>query len=137
MGKWKSGFLAIILLVVLACAGFAAGNPVTLNVLFMKQASYSEQDINNMTAEFQKLNPQIKVSAEYVPYEALHDKIVTAAASGSGYDIVLFDVIWPAEFATQGILRDITSEIPKPMIDQVFSGAWESSRYKDRYYGIP
>jgi multiple sugar transport system substrate-binding protein len=137
MSKWKSGFLAIILLIALACAGFAAGNPVTLNVLFMKQASYSEQDINNMTAEFQKLNPQIKVSAEFVPYEALHDKIVTAAASGSGYDIVLFDVIWPAEFATQGILRDITSEIPKPMIDQVFSGAWESSRYKDRYYGIP
>ena len=71
------------------------------------------------------MNPQIKVSAEYVPYEALHDKIVTAAASGSGYDIVLFDVIWPAEFATQGILRDITNEIPKSMIDQVFAGAWE------------
>ncbi|HET6485562.1 MAG TPA: sugar ABC transporter substrate-binding protein, partial [Spirochaetia bacterium] len=91
----------------------------------------------NMTAEFQKLNPQVTVSPEYVPYEALHDKIVTAAASGSGYDIVLFDVIWPAEFANQGILRDITNDIPKSMIDQVFAGAWESSRYKNHYYGVP
>jgi multiple sugar transport system substrate-binding protein len=137
MGKGKLGFLVILLMIAAVGMGFAAGNDVTLNVLFMKQAAYSEQDINNMTAEFQKLNPQVHVTPEYVPYEALHDKIVTAAASGSGYDIVLFDVIWPAEFAAQGILRDITSEIPKTMIDQVFSGAWESSVYKGRYYGIP
>ncbi len=136
MNLRKLGFLVVLVMIVLAGAGFA-DNPVTLNVLFMKQASYSEQDINNMTTEFQKANPQIKITPEYVPYEALHDKIVTAAASGSGYDIVLFDVIWPAEFASQGILRDITNEIPKSMIDQVLPGAWESSRYNDHYYGIP
>ncbi|HUX21330.1 MAG TPA: extracellular solute-binding protein, partial [Spirochaetia bacterium] len=50
---------------------------------------------------------------------------------------VLFDVIWPAEFAKQGILRDITNQIPKSMIDQVLSGAWASSDYNGHYYGIP
>jgi multiple sugar transport system substrate-binding protein len=137
MDSRKLGFLVIVLMIVLAGVGFSAGNPVTLSVLFMKQASYSEQDINNMTAEFEKQHPDIKISPEYVPYEALHDKIVAAAASGSGYDIVLFDVIWPAEFANQGILRDITNEIPESMISGVLPGAWESSRYNDHYYGIP
>ena len=111
--------------------------PVKLSALFMKQASYSEQDVRNMTAEFEKENPSITISLEFVSYEALHDKIIAAAASGSGYDVILIDVIWPAEFATQGILRDITKEIPKPMINKVFSGAWDTVLYKGRYYGIP
>ncbi len=40
-----------------------------------------------------------KVNLEFVPYEGLRDKTLLAQGSG-GYDVVLFDVIWPAEFAT-------------------------------------
>ena len=48
-----------------------------------------------------------------MPYEALHDKIVAAQGAGSGgYDVVLFDVIWPAEFATKGFLLDVTDKNP-------------------------
>ena len=41
MDKRKLGILVVLLTAILAWTGFAA--PVTLNVLFMKQASYSEQ----------------------------------------------------------------------------------------------
>ena len=90
----------------LACPdrrSLAAAADVTLNALFMKQAAYSEDDVRAMTADFEKANPGIKVNLEFVPYEALHDKIVAAQGAGSsGYDVVLFDVIWPAEFGIQG-----------------------------------
>ena len=63
-------------------AGFLAAGPAaadtTLNALFMKQAAYSEDDVRAMTADFEKANPAIKVNLEFVPYEALHDKIVAA-----------------------------------------------------------
>ena len=36
-----------------------------------------------MTADFEKDNPGIKVNLEFVPYEALHDKIVAAQGSGA------------------------------------------------------
>src|SRR5437867_2493283 len=71
----------------------------SIRALFMKQAGYSEDNIRAMTAGFQKANPSIKVTTDFVSYEALHDKIVAAAPAGT-YDVVLIDVIWPAEFGT-------------------------------------
>src|SRR5262249_53166074 len=81
----------------------AFADTTTINALFMAQAAYSEQNIRDMTAAFEKDNPDIKVNLELVPYEALHDKTVLAQG-GSGYDVVLYDVIWPAEFATNKVL---------------------------------
>jgi multiple sugar transport system substrate-binding protein len=82
----------------------------SLNALFMAQAAYSEADVRAMTEAFTKANPDIKVNLEFVPYEGLHDKTVLAQGSG-GYDVVLFDVIWPAEYATNNVLVDVSSRI--------------------------
>jgi multiple sugar transport system substrate-binding protein len=76
----------------------AGSGKVTLNNLFQQQAGYSAADLAGMTAAFEKANPHIKVNNTLVAYEALHDKIVAAAPAGT-YDVVLGDVIWPAEFA--------------------------------------
>jgi multiple sugar transport system substrate-binding protein len=84
---------------------------VKLNALFMKQAGYSDEHVKAMTAAFTAANPNITVNVESVPYEALHDKIVAAAPAGT-YDVVLVDVIWPAEFASKGLLDDLTAKIP-------------------------
>ncbi len=80
----------------------------TINALFMAQAAYSEADVRAMTDAFTKANPDVKVNLEFVPYEGLHDKTVLAQGSGGGYDVVLFDVIWPAEYATNKVLVDVT-----------------------------
>ena len=109
---------------------------MAFNALFMKQAAYSEDDIKAMTTDFEKANPDIKVNLEFVPYEALHDKTIAAAASG-GYDVVLFDVIWPAEYATNGFLQDVTSRINKADVPKIFPGAWTTVMYEGKYYGLP
>lgn len=108
----------------------------TLNALFMKQAGYSVDNINAMTASFEKANPGIKVNPTYVAYEALHDKIVAAAPAGS-YDVVLIDVIWPAEFATKGIVKDVTSRYPGSWKTEMFGGALTTPSYRNKYYGVP
>src|SRR5215471_15264457 len=93
---------------------------VKLSAIFMSQAAYSEADVRNMTADFEKANPDIKVNLEFVPYEALHDKIVAAQGAGAGgYDVALFDVIWPAEFAKKGFLKDVTERVPAGLNDQI------------------
>ena len=96
----------------------------TLNALFMAQAAYSEADVRAMTDAFTKANPDIKVNLEFVPYEGLHDKTVLAQGSGSGYDVVLFDVIWPAEYAANNVLVDVSSRITDEMKKGVLPGAW-------------
>lgn len=109
-----------------------------INALFMSQAAYSENDIRAMTADFSKLHPDVKVNLEFVPYEALHDKIVAARGAGSnGYDVVLFDVIWPAEFTKFGLLQDVTSKVSKEDASKIFDGAMTTVTYQDKVWGMP
>ncbi|NNH85916.1 extracellular solute-binding protein [Rhizobium laguerreae] len=109
----------------------------TLNALFMAQAAYSEADVRAMTDAFAKANPDIKVNLEFVPYEGLHDKTVLAQGSGGGYDVVLFDVIWPAEYATNKVLVDVSSRLTDEMKKGVLPGAWTTVQYDGKYYGLP
>lgn len=107
-----------------------------ITALFMQQAGYSEDDVKGMTADFQAANPKIKVKTEFVAYEALHDKIVTAAPAGT-YDVVLIDVIWPAEFGTKKIVSDVTDQFPEAWKSDMLGGALTTAKYRDRFYGVP
>ena len=118
--------------------GSATAEDLTLNALYMKQAAYSEDDIRAMTTAFEKGNPGIHVNLEFVPYEALHDKIVAAQGAGSsGYDVVLFDVIWPAEFGKKGFLQDVTARIPADFNGKIYDGAWTTVDYDGKRWGMP
>ncbi|MBB1251155.1 extracellular solute-binding protein [Rhizobium sp. G21] len=108
-----------------------------INALFMAQAAYSEADVRAMTEAFTKANPDVSVNLEFVPYEGLHDKTVLAQGSGGGYDVVLFDVIWPAEYASNNVLVDVSSRITDEMKKGVLPGAWTTVQYDGKSYGMP
>src|SRR3954470_2187220 len=114
----------------------ASGQQVTLHNLFQQQAGYSADDVAGMTARFEKANPNIKVNNTLVSYEALHDKIVSAAPAGT-YDVVLGDCIWPAEFGSKGIVRVISDLVKQLPDNQIFPGAIQMAQYKGKYYGMP
>ncbi|MGH6930830.1 MAG: ABC transporter substrate-binding protein, partial [Dongiaceae bacterium] len=118
-------------------AGPAAHAEATINALFMSQAAYSEQNVRDMTADFMAANPDIKVNLEFVPYEGLRDKTLLSQGAGAGYDVVLFDVIWPAEYAENKVLIDVTDRITADMKSQIMPGAWTTVDYKSRAYGMP
>ncbi|MGH2867410.1 MAG: extracellular solute-binding protein [Solirubrobacteraceae bacterium] len=114
----------------------SSGGKVTLNNLFQQQAGYSATDLAGMTAAFEKANPSIKVNNTLVAYEALHDKIIAAAPAGT-YDVVLGDVIWPAEFGSKGIVKDISAKVNSLATSQIFPGALVMADYRGKYYGMP
>jgi multiple sugar transport system substrate-binding protein len=121
-----------------ALMGSSGGHAETaLNALFMSQAAYSEDDVRAMTADFMKEHPDIKVNLEFVPYEGLRDKTLLAQGAGSGFDVVLFDVIWPAEFAQNKVLRDVTDRVTPDMNKGVLPGAWTTVEYSGKRYGMP
>ncbi|TQC75742.1 MULTISPECIES: extracellular solute-binding protein [Pantoea] len=132
--QMKGCFAAVLF----ACAGSAAAATTTLNALFMTQAAYSENDIRAMTQAFQTAHPDVQVNLEFVPYEALHDKIVAArGAGGNGYDVVLFDAIWPAEFSKFDLLQDVSSRISADEKEKIFPGAMNTVVFKDKTLGMP
>ncbi|GKO69847.1 extracellular solute-binding protein [Klebsiella variicola] len=109
-----------------------------INALFMTQAAYSENDIRAMTSDFEKQHPDVKINLEFVPYEALHDKIVAArGAGGNGYDVVLFDAIWPAEFSRFDLLQDVSSRIAADEREKIFPGAMNTVVYQGKTLGMP
>jgi multiple sugar transport system substrate-binding protein len=127
----------VVSMLVGAAFAYPAMAETTLNALFMAQAAYSEADVRAMTDAFTASNPDIKVNLEFVPYEGLHDKTVLSQGSGSGYDVVLFDVIWPAEYAENNVLVDVTDRITADMKDGVLPGAWTTVEYTGKRYGMP
>ncbi|WP_027233011.1 extracellular solute-binding protein [Phyllobacterium sp. UNC302MFCol5.2] len=134
----KSVQTALLGATLLGAALFSPAHAETkINALFMAQAAYSEADVRAMTEAFTKANPDISVNLEFVPYEGLHDKTVLAQGSGGGYDVVLFDVIWPAEYATNKVLTDVTDKITPEMKSGVLPGAWTTVEYDGKRYGMP
>ncbi|MFH8133261.1 extracellular solute-binding protein [Pantoea osteomyelitidis] len=124
-------------LTALLISGYASA-ATELSALFMSQAAYSESDVRAMTADFEKAHPDIHINLEFVPYEALHDKIVAARGAGSnGYDVVLFDDMWPAEFSKFNMLKDVTSDFTPELKSKIFAGALTTVTWKDKQYGMP
>ena len=101
--------LAIAAAMTLAVAAPVFADDVTLNALFMKQAGYSEEDVTAMTQAFTE-ETGIAVNPTFVAYEELAPKILTSAATG-GYDVILGDCIWPAQFAKAGLVLDVTDKV--------------------------
>ena len=125
-----SGFLAAAM-----CAAPVMAEDVTLNALFMKQAGYSEDDVNAMTQAFTE-STGIQVNPTFVAYEELAPKILTSATSG-GYDVILGDCIWPAQFAKAGLVLDVTDRVEELDLDDIYQGALDATKYEGKYYGMP
>ena len=133
----KTTIIALLMALVLSlgCVAWCDSGQVTINALFMKQAGYSEDDTTAGTKEFEKENPNIKVQLTFVPYEALEQKIITSASSGS-FDVVLSDGPFTPKFAEAGIVQPITG-LSAADIKDIFSGALEAGKYKGKLYGMP
>ncbi|MFB6725217.1 extracellular solute-binding protein [Kribbella sp. NPDC056345] len=113
-----------------------SGSSGEIRALFMKQAAYTEADVTKMTASFTAANPGIKVTPEFVAYEALHDKIVAAGPAGT-YDVVLIDVIWPAEFGSKKMITDVSGQWPAAWKTEMLAGAIDTAEYDGKLYGVP
>ncbi|GAP09444.1 carbohydrate ABC transporter substrate-binding protein, CUT1 family [Bellilinea caldifistulae] len=136
-------FVVVLLaLVVMSAAGCAspqqASGPKVVKVLAMQQAGPTPEEMNAIVAKFNQSSPNVKVEIEYVSYDALHDKIVTAMATNPpSYDVVLVDDIWYAEFVKNGYLWDVTDKIDQNTKQEVFSTAWDITSVNGRIYGMP
>jgi multiple sugar transport system substrate-binding protein len=108
----------------------------TVNILLMKQAGWTEEDWAGVITSFTTANPGITVNPTFVAYEALHDKIVAAAAAGT-FDVIHMDVIWPPEFAEKKMILDVTDRVPANWKTEMQGGALQAALYKDKFYGAP
>jgi ABC-type glycerol-3-phosphate transport system substrate-binding protein len=88
---------------------------------------------------FEKSHPSINVEQVAVPYDSLHQKLLTATAGGTLPDVVRSDIIWVPELANLGVLAPLDKQMKdfKSLAAATFPGALATNAWKGHYYGLP
>ncbi|RUS48997.1 sugar ABC transporter substrate-binding protein [Cohnella sp. AR92] len=119
-----------------ASSGTSGGGSTTLKVWFMG-TSDSVEPIAKM---YEEKNPGVKVDVQAIPWDAAHDKLLTAVASKEGPDVIQMGTTWIPEFAEAGALLDLAPYIEKdPALkaDNFFDGAIQTTQFNGVTVGIP
>ena len=82
-------------------------------------------ELGDFAAAFADDNPDATVEVTAIPWEAAHDKIANAIASGETPDVTLLGTTWMGEFAESGGIEPT----PEGLVDEAdfFEGAWGST----------
>jgi multiple sugar transport system substrate-binding protein len=115
----------------------------TTTITFWHAYSSDSPEVKTLTTVliplFQKSHPSIKVEQVAVPYDSLHQKLLTATAGGTLPDVVRSDIIWVPELANLGVLAALDKQLKdfKSIARGTFPGALATNAWKGHYYGLP
>jgi multiple sugar transport system substrate-binding protein len=137
----KAKFLLLVLLMLGVVQISTAQEPVTITFWH----TYNEVSPENQTLVetvipmFEAEHPNIKVESVPYPYDGFRQALLTSAAGGEGPDLVRLDIIWSPEFAEQGILMNLSEQMPdfEEYAAAVFPGPLSTNAYNGSYYGLP
>lgn len=131
--------LAGILLGTSACTEKSPDGNITLvfkhSKLFGDPAAFER-----LLARFERENPGIKVKDETLPSSSDEQHqfyAINLQAQSSNFDVMALDVIWVAEFARAGWLRDITPLLPAAQRKDFFPGPIAAVTHGGRIYAVP
>lgn len=88
---------------------------------------------------FNAMYPGITVEHQEIPYDDLRQKLVTGLAGGILPDVLRADIIWVPEFADQGALLALDTEMDDfaTISAGMFPGPVSTNKWGDHYYGLP
>lgn len=140
--------LAISLCLVVAITATSAGARVdgarkTTTITFWNAYSSDGPEVARLNKVlipyFEKTHPGIVVKDVPIPYDSLHQKLVTAVAGGQLPDLVRSDIIWVPELANLGVLQPLDQQLKdfKSLAARVYPGPLATNYWKGHYYGLP
>jgi multiple sugar transport system substrate-binding protein len=119
----------------------AQGEPIELQYWTYQQSEAKIDEINSVAIdEFEKMNPNVKIKLNVIPYEEYRDKLLVSVQGGNPPDISAVDQIWNSEFAMSGAilpLDDYLKDSDMISKDIFFEGCWDSCVYDGQVWGIP
>jgi multiple sugar transport system substrate-binding protein len=133
----RSMIASAILLPALFSLSAQAADPVTLR--------YAVWDKNQLAAEqqiaknFEKENPDIKIDIELTPAAQYFVKLDAAAAGGVAPDIFWINMPYFIQYAKNGLLEPLNSDIEKSKLDMnnIVASSVKAYQYKGQQLAIP
>lgn len=96
--------------------------------------------VQELTREFERQNPAIRVDVQQIPWSAAHEKLLTAYVGRSTPDLAQLGNTWMAEFAALKALEPLGAWIESSSaVDSsaYFPGIWETNVIDGEPFGIP
>ncbi len=133
-------WLWTILLLLAAGPGICAEAPQAETIVFWYGASPSEWSAyKEMVAEFEDLNPGIKVNAMLVPQKYVERKLILSVAGGVPPDVVRFYAHLGGELMSRGGLEPLDDLVKADKFDlsDFYSVGLKQNSFGGKLYGIP
>jgi multiple sugar transport system substrate-binding protein len=86
-----------------------SGGDVTIEFAQWWEPELPDGEFRALMDEFEEQNPGIKVELISGPYAATKEQLFAGAASGTMPDVVGLDGAWVSDFASQGVITDLTA----------------------------
>jgi multiple sugar transport system substrate-binding protein len=122
-------------------SGSPAAEPVEITYWHAYSADSNEikQLENVVIPGFEAANPGITVNAVAVPYDDLHQKLITAVAGDELPDVVRADIIWVPQLANLGVLEPLDESMPGfgEIAAAVYPGPLATAEWGGSHYGLP
>jgi multiple sugar transport system substrate-binding protein len=137
--RWAGMLGALCTLPLLASCG-QQQDPRTTVVLKHSKLFGDPAPFRSLLAEFERHHPDLAVREETLPSSSDEQHqfyAVNLQAKSASFDVLAVDVIWVAEFAAAGWLRDLSHLLPAQERSGFFSGPIEAVTYAGRSYAIP
>jgi multiple sugar transport system substrate-binding protein len=130
------------LAVLTGCSGSPSGgsssSSTTLNLLDEFTTAPASPKLDALIKEYETANPGVKIVRTSVPQGQGVTKLTQGVASGSAPDVVFFDSPNTQQYASQGLVADLTSKVTGwATKSQYYPGAWSSTQYNGGTYSIP
>jgi multiple sugar transport system substrate-binding protein len=93
-----------------------------------------------LVPEFERRNPGISVKVQMIPWNAAHEKLLTAFAGRALPDMCQLGNTWIPEFRQLDALEDLDPWIAQSAVvrsSAYFPGVWESNVIDSAAYGVP
>ena len=106
---------AVTLLTVAGCApsttgdGGDGGGDVTIELAQWWEPELPDGEFRALIDKFEEANPDITVKLVSGPYASTKEQLFAGAASGTMPDVVGLDGAWVNDFASQGVIADLTA----------------------------
>lgn len=147
--RWPVCFLALALLFFPCClahadASASDGKPVTL-IVWGLQSGKETAGLDAQIAEFQKRNPDIKISAMSMGAGAMNpQKLMTSIVGHVPPDVIRQDRFTIGDWASRGAFQPLDGYLAGEKSDpegvhpeNYYPAAWNEALYKGKVYGIP
>jgi multiple sugar transport system substrate-binding protein len=112
-----------------------------IRLVFRHSRMPGERDpLPALLRDFERRHPGIRVAHEPLPWTAdvQHQfYVINLEGRSAGFDVLMLDVIWTAEFARAGWLLDLTDRWPDVERREHFPSMVEAATLRDRVWAVP